>query len=157
MNRVAVIEELYRHHYNYLFMVAYNICERIDMSEDLVQDGFIRILTAKATFMSWQDARRYTAICIKHAAFERLGRESRAQAIRRDFVRTDDPRRMKMEVRVLAAFSKMKSLANQRILKEIYFHGKTRKELARQYEVKPATITRKEKIALGELSLLFNQ
>lgn len=157
MIRTQVIEELYRHHYNYLFMVAYNICERVDMAEDLVQDGFIRILMAKADFYTWQDARRYVSICIKHAAFERLSREKRLQAIRRDFVRPDDPRRMKMEVRILAAFSKMKSFANQKILKEIYFYGKTRKELAKEYEVKPATIARQEQIALGELSLLFNQ
>lgn len=157
MNR-DIIEFLYRHHYKYLFMVAFNICEKWDVAEDVVQDGFIKIITSKELFTDWQHGRRYLTGCIKNAAFERLGKEKRIQAIRRDYVTSDTRRNIPLEIKLIAAISKIKSSMSRVVINEIYFHNKTRREICKMYHISRDSIKREEKNGLNELSkLIVNQ
>jgi DNA-directed RNA polymerase specialized sigma24 family protein len=146
-----LIELLYRRHYKYLFMVAYNICRKWDMSEDIVQDGFIRILTSKEEFLSWQGARQYLCACIRNAAFDRLGREKRIKAVVRDFV---EPGCSPLETVTINLF-KLKSAMSRVILDEIYFHGRTRREVAKEYRMSREVVRGKEVAALKELSYII--
>lgn len=146
-----VIEFLYRRHYNYLFTVAYRLCDRWDMAEDIVQDGFIKILTCKIDFMDWHHARRYITGCIRNAAFERLGREARIRAMIIDALMNEEHIHKSICVSLAASISKLKSEMSRVILKEIYWHNRTRKEVATIYQIDKKTVSKKEQDALVEL------
>lgn len=151
------IEYCYRHYYGYLYACAFNICERWDMSEDLVQDGFIRALTSPAKFSSYVNARKYIYACIRNAAFERLGKEARQRAMIRDFVHSDPARRISLEVQVAINFSKIKCTMSRTILREIYFYSKTKKEVRENYHISKRTVTRLHDKGLSQLSKLVLQ
>lgn len=155
MTSNQAIEYCYRHHYGYLYACAFNICERWDMSEDLVQDGFIRALTSPAKFSSYVNARKYIYICIRHAAFERLGKEARQRAMIRDFVHSDPARRISLEVQVAINFSKIKCTMSRVILREIYFYNKTKKEIRREYSISKNVVNQLHNKGLSQLSKLI--
>lgn len=146
-----IIEFLYRRHYRYLFMVAYNICEKWDIAEDTVQDGFIKILGSKEVFEDWRHGRRYLCGCIRNAAFERLGRDKRVNAIRRDFIEPSISTTDSITINLY----KLKSVMTQTILKEIYFHSRSRRQVAEQYEISREAVRVYEEKGLFELKKLI--
>lgn len=156
MTHEQVVEYLYRHHYKFIFFAAYNICERWDLAEDTTHDGFIRLATSPTRFADWVPARAYLYNCVKYATFERLGKDRRRQAAIRDFIRNSETSvKTRTGAEVLAALSKLRSLASRHILEEIYLQGKLRRHIAREKHVDKGEITRLERKALAEMKLLL--
>lgn len=158
MGNAEIIEFLYRHHYKYVFMVAFNICDRWDMAEDIVQDGFIKILGSKEVFFDWRHGRKYLTGCIKNACFERLNKEGRIMAARKDFLLNDAPDdsyRASLGSKLVAGISKIKSAMSQTVIREIYLHNRTRQEVGQLYEISRKTVGRQEQQGLYELKKLY--
>lgn len=157
MNR-TLIEFIYRHHYRYFFMVAYNLCRRGDIAEDIVQEGFIKIITCKEQFLDIGHARAYLTGCVRNAAYDRLGTESRKKAFVRDFLYSDeqDVHHNPLTVKIAAAVSKIRSEIRRVIIREIYYYNKSRTDIAKEYRMGRETIYIHERKALQELALLCN-
>lgn len=140
-------------------MVAYNICDRWDMAEDVVQEGFIKILNSQEVFINWRHGRKYLTGCIKNSAFERLNKENRIKAIRKDFIHHDPQHDCMKSIsigRQLAAnISKIKCAMSRTIINEIYFYNRTRTEVAELYEISRNTVRNHEKEALDTLLRLY--
>lgn len=132
-------------------MVAYNICKKWDVAEDVVQDGFIKILGSKEVFEDWRHGRKYLCGCIRNAAFERLGKESRLKAIRRDFIEPHTT----VSDQIAVNLYKLKSAISRTILDEIYFHNRTRREVSEEYKMARETVARYEEKGLKELKMLM--
>lgn len=151
-----IIEDLYRHHYKYLFMVAYNICRSWDLSEDIVQEGFICILQGDLEFENVNHGRRYLSTVVKHQAFKRLSREARIKAVRREFIHEISPKYTDQVIAQLgASLAKMRSSMTRSIINEIYFHSRTRKEVAEIFEISKTAVIRQEQKGLMELAKLI--
>lgn len=146
-----MIEYLYKHHYRYLFMVAYNICQKWDMTEDIVQDGFIKILSSSEVFTDWQHARKYLCGCIRYAAFDRLSSDKRSAAAIRDFI---EPTLSPVSTIGINLY-KLRSAMSRAIIKEIYYHNRTRRSIAQEYKISRTAVRNTEVKALKELKLIL--
>lgn len=155
MNR-TFIESIYRHHYRYFFMVAYNLCRRGDMAEDIVQEGFIKLITSKEQFLDMGHARAYLTGCVRNAAYQRLGTESRKRAFIRDFLYSDEREvhHHPLTAKMAAAVSQLRSEIRRVIIREIYYHNKSRSEIAQEYKMSRPTIGIHERKALQELAVI---
>lgn len=120
------------------------------MSEDIVQEGFMKILGSKEEFLDWHHARRYLCGCIRNAAFERLNKETRLKAIVRDFI---DPA-PSIAVEITINFFKLKAAISRTIIKEIYYNNRSRREIAKEYSISREAVSRYERKALKELALV---
>lgn len=147
-----LIEELYRKHYCYLFRVAYRICDSYSIAKDIVNDGFVKVITCKVVFLDIHQARRYVCACIKYSAFERFHKDARQAAMRREFVNTDSSYRLVDHV--IANVAKIKSNMSRTIIEEIYLHHRHRKDIATERKIKRATVHSLEQQGLRELYLL---
>lgn len=137
------IEFVYMHYYNYFFFIALNICHEHEMAKDIVQDAFISILYSKEVFANDIHAKRYLVGCVKYAAFGRLKKEKRINAMRRDFLygdKVDESRLYKIYRSVL----KIKCSTIRTIIFERYFNGKSKIKVAREYGVNRRYITVRE-------------
>lgn len=148
-----MIEILYKKYYKFLFAVAFNLCNSYHVAEDILQDAFINMLTCKIIFTDIEKAKQYMCAIIRYSAYRRFGKEKRDRAMIKDFLYcSKNTVKSSLESQVLANVSKIKSTMTRVIIKEIYFHCKTYKQIEQQYQVSHTHISKLHKIGLSELS-----
>lgn len=137
--------------------MAYNICQERELARDVVQDGFMGILGSDLVFTDVSHAQRYLTGCVKNAAFMRLNYESRIRAMRHDFVHCNNDHNPIAD-KIRHFVNRLKCPMVRAIIHELYFSGKTRTEVAQQYEIDRHTVAAKEKKGLEQLyNILINR
>jgi len=148
-----IVESLYKSHYNYFFVIAYRICESVDMAQDIIHDGFIGALRTEEVFTDSIHARKYLTGCIKNAAFKRIAKDKRIKAMRVDFLQAD--RGPDLRGWLIASIQKIRHPLAKVIVRERYVNGKTQKEILSIYGISKGYAINLENKAIKQLKLIM--